>query len=440
MKRAAAPIPHAPRHTGRILRAAAIVLLAGTVLHVPPVAAQEGESNNFSGKQEKAEKAPEELQNIESEIDRSKERTEALEAEARSLAAEMTKLSRRLVATASRVHAREAQISTTEKRLTDLSGQEKGLRDRLVSRRGILSDLLAGLQRLERNPPPAIAVKPAAALDAVRSAMLLGVIVPELRVEANALVQDLSRLKTVRTTILREKRYLSQNLVSLEAEQKDVRELLDAKNAASKLNSAEIKAERERIEKLAQKAKSLKDLIAQIETEKAKRKKDETKTQKVVARATALVRPTVRFSRAKGLLAYPAQGTRIREFGAEDGYGSTSKGLSIATREKAQVTAPCDGWVVYAGPFRSYGQLLIINAGEGYHVLLAGMRKIDVVTDQFVRAGEPVGLMGEQAVDGAVVGSVAGDDRPVLYVEFRRKDRSIDPGPWWAGNDEKVRG
>lgn len=432
------------KSAGQILSATLPValLLAGVVLGTVRQAQAEKAEPAFKTetKQKQGVKAPEDLQKIENQIESSRERTEELEQEARKLAEETSRLSRKLVSTASRVHAREAQINTTENRLRELGAQETGLKQRLVNRRGVLSDLLAGLQRLERNPPPAIAVKPADALDAVRSAMLLGVIVPELRVEANALVQDLSRLKTLRATIVREKRYLSQNLVSLEAEQKDVRDLLDAKRTASKLNSAEIAAERERIEKLAQKAKSLKELIAQIEKDKIKRKKAETKTQKVVARATALVKPTVRFSRAKGLLAYPAQGTRIREFGASDGYGSTSKGLSIATRAQAQVTAPADGWVVYAGPFRSYGQLLIINAGEGYHVLLAGMRKIDVVTDQFVRAGEPVGLMGKTAVDGAVVGKVAGDDRPILYVEFRRKDRSIDPGPWWAGNDEKVRG
>ena len=66
----------------------------------------------------------------------------------------------------------------------------------------------------------------------------------------------------------------------------------------------------------------------------------------------------------------------------------------------AQVTAPCDGWVVFAGNFRSYGQLLIINAGGGYHVLLAGMERITVDLGQFVLTGEPVAVMGKRASDG----------------------------------------
>lgn len=87
-------------------------------------------------------------------------------------------------------------------------------------------------------------------------------------------------------------------------------------------------------------------------------------------------------------------GVTLRNFGAADGVGGTEKGITIATRAGAPVSAPADGWVVYAGPFRSYGQLLIINAGGGYHILMAGMERITVDLGQFVLAGEPVGVMG----------------------------------------------
>ena len=104
------------------------------------------------------------------------------------------------------------------------------------------------------------------------------------------------------------------------------------------------------------------------------------------------------------------------------------------------VSSPTDGWVVYAGPFRSYGQLLIINAGDGYHVLLAGMGRTDVQLGQFVLAGEPVAVMAEQKV--ASIGAVdVGAAQPVLYIEFRKDGTSIDPAPWWAAsNAEKVGG
>lgn len=104
------------------------------------------------------------------------------------------------------------------------------------------------------------------------------------------------------------------------------------------------------------------------------------------------------------------------------------------------MTAPCDGWVVYAGRFRSYGQLLILNAGDGYHVVLAGMDRIDVELGQFVLTGEPVGVMGSQRLASAMVPD-ASLSQPVLYIEFRKDGASIDPAPWWAASqDRKVRG
>jgi septal ring factor EnvC (AmiA/AmiB activator) len=138
-------------------------------------------------------------------------------------------------------------------------------------------------------------------------------------------------------------------------------------------------------------------------------------------------------------LPLPVNGVRIREFGAPDSLGGTEKGLTIATRTGAQVTAPCDGWVVYAGVFRNYGQVLILNAGGGYHVVLAGMERISVDVGQFVLTGEPVAVMGSGLQVAATLAS--GSNQPVLYVEFRKDGTPVDPGPWWAASEgEKARG
>ncbi len=152
------------------------------------------------------------------------------------------------------------------------------------------------------------------------------------------------------------------------------------------------------------------------------------------------------FASARGRLPFPVNGTRIREFGVPDGLGGTEKGISIATRAAAQVTAPCDGWVVYAGPFRNYGQVLILNAGGGYHVVLAGMDRISVNVGQFVLTGEPVAVMsggapGNGSQAAATRTTASSSDKPVLYVEFRKDGTPIDPSPWWAASKgEKVRG
>ena len=153
-------------------------------------------------------------------------------------------------------------------------------------------------------------------------------------------------------------------------------------------------------------------------------------------------KPEVAFHLAKLRLPLPAQGRRVITFGDKTQYGGLSKGIVIETRPAAQITSPCDGWIVYAGEFHSYGQLLIINAGDGYHVLLAGLSQIDAQPGQFVLAAEPVGTMSGPAASSqaALVSGKTQTNSPVLYVEFRKDGRPIDPDPWWAEGHQKVQG
>ena len=171
----------------------------------------------------------------------------------------------------------------------------------------------------------------------------------------------------------------------------------------------------------------------------AARAGDESKVNLAALKDPGRLTPAVAFASAKGLLKLPVNGIRTRNFGASDGFGGSERGISVTTRPSAQVTSPCDGWVVYAAPYRSYGQLLILNVGGGYHVLLAGMERMTAKVGQFVLTGEPVAVMG----DGPQVASinVTGTTQPVLYIEFRKDGTPVDPAPWWAAsNMEKVGG
>ncbi len=149
------------------------------------------------------------------------------------------------------------------------------------------------------------------------------------------------------------------------------------------------------------------------------------------------IKPEIPFALAHAKLPLPAQGHRALSFGDKTQYGGQSKGMVIETRNAAQVVAPCDGWVVYAGEFRSYGQLLIINAGDGYHMLLAGMSQIDVQPGQFVLTAEPVGTMSGGAKNSPASNQT---NAPVLYIELRKDGRPIDPDPWWIASQQKVQG
>ncbi|MBS0244840.1 MAG: peptidoglycan DD-metalloendopeptidase family protein, partial [Proteobacteria bacterium] len=158
---------------------------------------------------------------------------------------------------------------------------------------------------------------------------------------------------------------------------------------------------------------------------------------KIASLNSGRIKPAIAFADAKGRLPLPVQGKRLIAFGDKT-HASRSSGIVIETRAGAQVVSPTDGWVVFAGVFRSYGQILIINAGDGYHMLLAGLSQIDVQLGQFVLAGEPVGLMS-----GAPLGAKPKPvgNAPVLYIELRKDGRSIDPDPWWASEGtQKVQG
>jgi murein hydrolase activator len=128
-----------------------------------------------------------------------------------------------------------------------------------------------------------------------------------------------------------------------------------------------------------------------------------------------------------GKYAVPVAGEIVKRFGETDGF-QDAKGLTIRTRPGAQVVAPFEGQIMFAGPFKGYGQILIIDHGGGYHSLLAGIDQIEASAGQRVVAGEPVGVMK------------SGDPNPSLYLELRRQGQPINPLPWLVARDGKVSG
>jgi len=381
------------------------------------------------------------LEKIERELNQAKKRENQLGQQRKRLKEEALRLKKFLIAGAARLQAREAQATATEFRLARLSVNEGKINRRLIVEREKLAELLAGLQRIERFPPPALAVQPENALDAIRGAMLLGKIIPEIKQEANTLARELRNLNRLRREIAIEQKDLNETTTKLEIERREIEKLLEVKRIASKRTEQEIKIEHRRVARLGKQAKSLKDLLAKLKRQAAKKKPEKPRGNagSAAVRLTQLT-PGVRFSKNRRALSFPVQGERVKNYGDSDGFGGNVRGLSIASRSRAQVISPNDGTVVYAGKFRGYGELLIINAGEGYHVLLAGMERITTQVGQVVLAGEPVGNMGLKLAPGTALGAISGDERPVLYIEFRRNGNPLDPTPWWVGNVKKARG
>jgi murein hydrolase activator len=372
-----------------------------------------------------------------------------LKREIESIGDDRRKLNQEMIDAAARVRSIEEQIAGTEDRLQPLDDQEQALRRSLDARRDIIAEVLAALQRISRHPPPAIVVKPEDALQSLRSALLLGALLPEMRHEAESLIADLAELARLRRSIGEERVRLANDLTALADDRVRLAFLMEQRQKQQADVEKTLAAERQRASLLARDADNLKDLMAKLEqgidgAGRAGRAGAEKKTLDNRPDLAALkdpgrLAPAVAFASAKRMLPLPVNGARIKEFGAPDGLGGTEKGLSIAARPGAQITAPCDGWVVYAGPFRNYGQLLILNAGGGYHVLLAGMDRISVDLGQFVVTGEPVATMGGRVQTAAAL--AVGSGQPLLYIEFRKDGTPVDPGPWWATSEsEKVRG
>jgi septal ring factor EnvC (AmiA/AmiB activator) len=370
----------------------------------------------------------------------------ALKREIEEIGADRRKLNQALIDTAARTRAVEAKVAATQTRLKPLDEKEQGIRKSLDGRRAVIGEVLAALQRIGHRPPPALMSSPEDALQAVRTAMLLGAVLPEMRQEVDALAGDLKDLLNVRKAIDTEHDRLKAEVASLDNERTRMTALVGERQKQQVERQKALEAERARATELAQQADNLKDLIAKLEqgldpATRAAREAARTYTSPALAALhdPGRLTPAVAFASLRGQVPIPVNGVKLKGFGSADDAGGVEKGVSIAARAGAQVTAPADGWVVYAGPFRSYGQLLILNAGNGYHILLAGMERISVDLGQFVLTGEPVAVMGSGSHIAAILAT--GSSQPVLYIEFRKDGIPIDPGPWWAsGEGEKVRG
>lgn len=385
------------------------------------------------------------LDTIEQQIESSKAAEARIAAEIATAIREQDSVAEKLVIISKSIRLQEAAISESEGELAKLAADRAGLLVDLGEKQDVLSELLAALQRLEQNPPPALVVEPDDILSALRGAMLLGTIVPELRDEADKLVAELDRLKQLEAAITERRQAVASEIARLEAARQDLNVLVARKKDLVSRGSADLETEKRRIATLGEKAKSLKQLLATLAEERKRAEAEAAKKQAAEERERKRQedlqrRPRMVFAEARGKLDVPAQGEIVRRFGDDDGLGGRAQGLMIATRAHAQVITPADGKVEFAGAFRSYGQVLILNPGGGFRVLLAGMDKVTPGVGEFLRAGEPVGEMGVGPASVTLFGEVVQDGRPVLYIEFRNSTEAIDSGPWWTGGLKEARG
>ncbi|QLL63873.1 murein hydrolase activator EnvC [Sinorhizobium mexicanum] len=451
----------AARRIGRGAAALAVLLgvIASAAAQDGTVAAPAGAPSSEQGPPDPAadlalrrDSTRSELDALSKTITLSRERSEALEQTIAEIDKSNEGLRAAIVDSASKRRGLEQQIADGEKKLNDLRVKEDVVRRSLRARRGILAEVLAALQRMGRNPPPAILVTPEDALASVRSAILLGAVVPEMREQTDSLVADLKALANIRSGIGKQREELTAAMTANLEEERRMSMLVTEKEKLRQQNANELAVEQRKARELASQATNLEGLISSLETEissvrdaaaAARAQEEERRRMSEAEREEAReiarnavpdknrIAPAYVFSELRERLAYPVAGSILRQFGDADGTGHSLQGIMLETNAGALVTTPADGWIVYAGNFRSYGQMIILNPGDGYHIVLSGMENVSVRPGQFVVAGEPLATMGAKRVASAAALALE-TDRPTLYIEFRKDGKPVDSRPWWS--------
>ncbi len=334
-----------------------------------------------------------------------------------ALAAEVREIRAALIATAAAVQAREADIAAAGAALEELDARYGDNAAALDAARGRLEGLLAGLALFARDPPNGLTGGPADWAEVVRGLIVVERLVPAVRSRAAAAAAAAAESRRLRAEGAARRAELAAARAVLADEQTRLGALLERKSRLQAEAAAERSAETAAAAELAARAGDAGELADSIAIARAE-----------AARPPDAARPAAAARPEGSSLPWPAHGAVSARFGDES-RGERSRGISIDTAAGAQVVAPDDGDIVFAGPFRSYGQLLIIAHGGGYHSLMAGLARIDGLVGQRVLAGEPVGVMGAEP-----------GRAPALYVEVRRGGGPVDPIPWLLSGDRKGEG
>ena len=229
---------------------------------------------------------------------------------------------------------------------------------------------------------------------------------------------------------------------------KKVEELIERKQTLERQLARESGQAEARVERLSASARDIRDLLEtlaeQRRQEESRRKAEEERRRQEEERREASLRPSrppqaaptpevevaIRpDAGARGLRTLPVTGKLVSNFGQNTESGGPARGMTIQCRALAVVVAPDAGRVLFAGPFRGYGQILIIEHAGGYHSLLSGLGRIDSEVGSTVRAGEPVGLTGSGQAGRAADEGGRGQGS-TLYFELRRNGQPTNPAGW----------
>ena len=357
---------------------------------------------------------------------------------AAAAAAESQRLQADRIAAAARLRHAETATAETAARMDQLAAQRRQAQASLDAHAETMQPLLPLIERLSLFPAETLLAVPAQPEETLRGVLVLRGLAKQLGQEAVALRQEQARLDTATQAMQAE----APKLEAAEAEQREQSAALDQQIAAAKAQQKQAEGDAgdaaQRAAGAASRAESLRAMLGELDAQRqadATRARDEAlraerqrhSGEATAARQAVLERPTgtgtiAAAAQPRGQMTAPVAGKIFRSWG-DPTEGGPATGISYHAPPAARVVAPCGGRVVFATSFRSYGLLLIVDCGGGYHAVLAGFDRLDVKVGQQVAAGEPVGVMPawEPGASGG---------RPALYVELRRDGQPVNPAPW----------
>jgi len=377
------------------------------------------------------------LETVEQSLKEARDREQELSRRAAEAETGIADLRRRSIAIAARIQEHESILLTLEDEQLALELRKRNTTASLNARRQQLTAMLAALQRISMHPPVALIALPMEPVDTIRSALLLQSAVPSVVSLGRALRDDLDALADLTHAVIAARNKIGEEDAALRLQQTALAELEAKKKTLARQTIRAYGKAQARAAQLGKEARNLRDLVARLATRRTRpapvaRLLPVPPAAKRPGGISAVGKwppdrnPDIPVLASDGL---PVRGRIDRRFGHRLANGGNTRGVSIKTRPGSTVIAPRDGLIVFAGPFRGLGQLLIIEYQAKYHLLLAGLGRIDKQVGENVLAGEPVGMMNPSQNAG-----------PALYMELRRNGQPINPLPWLAAGRTEVNG
>lgn len=319
----------------------------------------------------------------------------------------------RVTALSQTIRAYEAGLAALRSALRDAALREATLTRALDAKRDGIGRLLGVLATMEANPGPLLLLHPEGAVGTARSGMILADVTPALQAQALTLKGELQELSDLR---------------ALQASAGDVLEkgLATAQAARTELSKA-ISDRTDLPKRFTEDPEVLKGLLDSADTLDA-----------FAAGLSPDAEAGTTFATEKGRLPLPVLGTVLRRPDEADAAGVRRPGVTLATQPRALVTAPWPATIRYRGPLLDYGNVMILEPGDGYLLVLAGLETLYGDVGEVVAAGAPLGLMGGTATasgefTAGVPDGSGGRGTETLYMELRQGAAPVDPMDWFTG-------